>query len=263
MVFLVIFRNSYKSNLIPNSMKMKTRYILGALTLVLSACGGGGNSSNSSLVTPPQATFPFFQAYKAMIVNGLNATFTLTQNGTGQTGAPQCSGSGTYVALPAKAGAVFNVTPLNTVAALSSSETYTFNWTNGTCANEVSSNTTYFAASDSAPLGSIPAPGIFNLVTTATIPQTVHIGDSGPFLNASGFTDSTQQHSFGTAVETYAVTAGPTPTTALFTITQKSFSPDNTTITDVLVYSLSMDGTLKPVSFTWGGTAASMTMNFN
>jgi hypothetical protein len=86
---------------------------------------------------------------------------------------------------------------------------------------------------------------------------------SGPFLNVTEYTDSTEQTIVGTAVESYSVSAGSTPTTALFTITRKNTLPDGTSFNDVLIYSLTSGGTLKPVSELWGGTSNSWIMQFN
>ncbi|MEB0141014.1 MULTISPECIES: hypothetical protein [unclassified Undibacterium] len=241
-------------------MKTTHSYIFAGLALLLSACGGSSSSATDAATTETAATatatgveFPFLKAYTAMVKNGINTTFALNLIGENE-----CAGKGSYVLTPATAGSVFYISPGNPVDALRSIQTFRFDFTSGPCIDQGHSNSQYYSAANGVPLGVNYEIGEYRVFSAQHIPQTVRIGDSGPFFNTDSHDSTTLQYTSQMSAASYAVTAGSTPNTAIFTITHKNHFYD-----DVEVYSLTSDGAIKPVSFFWGGIVSSLMMKFD
>lgn len=226
-----------------------TKLKLIGLTLIalsLSACGGGSGSSSQASAT----SFPFKMAYTNFILGGWSGTFSVTATGGGLS----CVGAGTHVFNPANQTTSFNVTPTQSVAAVSSSDTLSMYWNSGNC-NSLNLNTeTFFAASSGTPLGDI-AGGTYEVVTASNIPTTVQVGSNDTLLTQTTYSDSTETSILGTTTETYSVTAGADANTAIFTTTAVQG-----TSSEITSYSLTTSGVLKPISQTIisGGTTIAM-----
>lgn len=205
-----------------NKTKITTA-VASALLVGLSACGGGGGGGAPAGPVASTSTFPLQAARATQATNGWNATFSLAQTGTAT-----CSGSGSRTVSPASTSTTFNMTPSNTVPALSSVQTITTNWTNCTPASSATTETGYFNASNYLPLG-FNSPGVnYGVYQTApTIPATVSVGGTGVIGTENLYTDSTEVTSNGHIDASYVVTAD-TASTAIVTSIGKYYNAAGT-----------------------------------
>jgi hypothetical protein len=224
-------------------MKLQS-VILGAASVFvisLSGCGGGGSSGHTGPVTSTDS-FPVAAAYASLEAAGYSKNFTVSTTGTAT-----CSGSGNITVGAVSTSTTFNITPANTVAALSGVETYTINLTNCSPATSSFTQTTYANPSNYFPLGA-SATGIYAAyLTAAVIPTAVTVGSTGIVGTVSLFTDSTETSSTGHEDVTYTVTAD-TASTAMFNIIYKTYDATSTlTSTEADEWRMTAVGALTPV----------------
>lgn len=228
-------------------MKSTTQIIFCCIAVaLLSACGGGGGSSGSSSTAPSVATFNYQAAVTKMYQTGQNVSFNASLSGS-----TSCSGSGSYVQSPATTATTFNITPTQSVNALSGTETITINWTNCTPASLVISATDFINTSATTSIGFLRT-GDYEVNTVLPVyPTTVHVGDSGSLGTTELYTDSTETTRTGYAISKYAVTAGGSSSSVTITETDQYYDTSNSLLnTQIIVMQLSSSNTLSITSLT-------------
>jgi hypothetical protein len=224
---------------------MKLRFaifsIISIFSFGLSGCGGGGGGTSGPVAST--LSFPAAAAYASLEATGYSKSFTVSTTGTAT-----CSGTGNITAGPVSTATTFDITPGNTVAALSGVETFTINLTNCSPSVISSTQTSYANPSNYFPLGATTTGIYASYLTPAVIPTTVTVGSTGIVGTLSLFTDSTEATSSGREDVTYTVTAD-TATTAIFNIIYKTYNASSTlTATETHAWRISATGALTPIN---------------
>ncbi|OIQ96950.1 hypothetical protein GALL_210170 [mine drainage metagenome] len=212
---------------------------------ILTACGGGGTTA----VTPTgpvtsTLSFPVAQAMATDASAGSSSNFTIAQ-----TGSVSCSGSGNITRAPATTSTTFNITPTNTVSALSAVETITLNWTNCTPSTSVTTATLYYTPTTYVPLGLNSVGVNYGAYLTApSYPATVMVGGTGIIGTENLYTDSTEVTSNGRIDGSYVVTAD-TATTAIITVIGKEYDASSVLVfTEQDAYRITATGVVTRIS---------------
>lgn len=210
-------------------------------TIALCSCGGGGSDTPTTSIT----AFPLLAGYKSLVAKGMTKNFSIS--GT-------CTGSGTRTTAPASTPSTFEGIP-----GFSAGATLTMSFTN--CTPSSSANTvTAYSDSNYLPLGATSGTG-YIVDSAFTYPNTVSVGDTGTIGTQTEYTDSTKTKlTYKTANISYVVTSD-TSSTAVVTIIQKVFLPENgviifqgqipTTLLSLTSqdrYRIDANGTLTPLS---------------
>lgn len=243
------------------NIKLSAIFILASIVL-LSGCGGGGGSSGPSGPVTSTDSFPLAQAVATNTAAGENRNFSATATATGTA---SCSGSGNITSAPATTSTTFNITPTNTVSALSAVSTITLNWTNCTPASSVTTETDYYNPSNYLPLGFNSAGVNYGAYLTApTIPTTVTVGATGILGTVNLYTDSTEATSNGHIDGSYVVTAD-TASTAIVTRIDKIYNSSGTlTATEQDAWRITAAGVLTRVTTNIQSTSgANVTFTYN
>ncbi|CAG4884403.1 protein of unknown function [Georgfuchsia toluolica] len=205
------------------------------LLITLSGCGGGGGGGGGSR-GPVASTlsFPLQTGYKALIVNGLTKSFTVTGS---------CTGSGTHSTSPANTAATFEG-----VAGLSATTTLTMSLSNCTPASITDTTLDYYD-SNYVPLGnSDVAVGYDVWLTPPSMPTSVTVGATGTIGTKTFYTDSTKATGDGKQITTYVIEAD-TANTAIVNLISNIYDASDTLIaTEQDRYRIDAAGTLTPIS---------------
>ena len=209
--------------------------MLTAIALV--GCGGGGDSG------PVAATmsFPLASGYRAFVQAGHTGNFTVSGS---------CGGTAAFTTSAAAGSIQFEG---QTVA--TDSVTQTINLTGCTPATSTAIQTEYISQTTYLPVGSSET-GVEYVVAQATpvLPATVKVGDSGQIAAYNVYGSSAKTSVVAVRTATFAVTAD-TPTSVLFTVTQRETSGSTVTATQMEVYRLDASGNVSVVSYDLvGGT---------
>jgi hypothetical protein len=231
--------------------------------VLLAGCGGGGSSAPVMNSTPPpsSASFPIQQAMHKMYATGYQKNYTIngTASMSGQT--YPISGALQIAETLVNANATFNGQAAIEDAMIGSGtitiENLPFN-----LGNFIHSNI-YLDANNSV-LG-VTTPNSYCVNQSGSgYPTTAIIGQSGTVSFVACYTDSSKSTTMGSETISFAVTAGPSATTAVVTLTftqtnaagqqafsyQASYSVDTSAniTAQSLVYSIDINGV--QVSFT-------------
>ena len=224
-------------------LKYRTTLIL-LIFFTVAGCSGGSTTTSTTAATT-STTFPLSQAVSTSVSSGWSKTFSLSQ-----TGSTTCSGSGSRVVSPASTSTTFNVTPTNTVSALSSVQTLTWSWTNCTPSTGASTSTSYYNPSNYLGLGFNNSVSYGSFLTAPSYPATVTINTSGTIGTETLYTDSTQAVNDGRSDFSYTV-AADTADTALVTFIGKRYSSAGVLqSTDLELWRISTTGVLTPITST-------------
>jgi len=206
---------------------------LGAAVLVAGCGGGGGDPGGSGPVTSTSA-FPLLAAYKAYLIAGINANFTVS--GT-------CSGTATLVSSPTATATFEGVT------GYASTDTTTITFTNCTPSSSTNNGFSYYDA-NYTPLGeSVTGEEYAKFNAAATpLPASVKVGDTGTVGTLTVYADSTKATITGISVVTYVIEPD-TGSTAIVNLIEKDYDNSNRlTLTQQSRYRITLGGTATPTS---------------
>lgn len=193
---------------------------------------GGGSGGGGTVVSP--LSFPARSGYTNRLVNGADDRFTIS--GT-------CSGTAQITA-----GAVA-ATTFEGVAGYQGSQTSTVNFSNCIPATSTASGTTFYDSAY-ATIGTIVTGLEYSKFAAAPValPSSVRVGDSGPIVSLTTYTDSTKATATGRRDLSYVVEAD-TSNTAILNIVTKTYDTTNALLlTQQNRYRMGTDGSLAPVS---------------
>ncbi len=235
--------------------------LVSCVVITLTGCGGGGGgASGPSGPVTSTLSFPVAQAMATVVAAGSSNNFSMTQ-----TGSVSCSGSGNITRAPATTPTTFNITPTNTVPALSAVETITLNLTNCTPASSASTATLYFTPTTYVPLGLNNVGVNYEAyLTPANIPATIMVGATGIIGTINLYSDSTETTSHGRVDVSYVVTTD-TASTAIFTSISKEYDASSAlVVTEQDAFRITAAGALTRISTTFqfaNGTNITWTYN--
>lgn len=219
---------------------MKARISAFAAILAVSflASCSSGDGDNSGTVTPVD-TYPLHAAWVSYATEAGTKPFTLSGMSVYISPGVEFTGSGTAIY-----GQLVSAT-FESQSALMKAITATGTIvipTGGTVGYDASS-TLYFD-SNYRPLGAV-SDGAYSVVSsTATIPQTAKIGDTGPIYSATTYSDGSKTTVISNSTATYELVAD-TASSALLKVTETEFHPDGWEVsTYIATFQLMPDGQL-------------------
>jgi hypothetical protein len=203
-----------------------------SLTLLatLAACGGGGGGGGSSTpTTPSTTTFPIAAAFNNIIINGFQASLTITGKASGIS----VSGSGTITYAPA-AAATFE-------GQAAQAQTQTFAGTvsgNGNTVPITVSDTVYYDSNYNE-LGDVDSDEYS--VTTAwhPLPTAAHVNDAGEVDAITSYSDQTKSTVTGYSTSSYTIDSD-SATSVILHVTIKVYD-ENHTLTETDQYRYRVD----------------------
>ncbi len=192
-------------------MKFTTpNFVVAVFSLfLLAGCGGGGAAGGTAATTSAPTTFPLRQVITNLYISGYQKSVTV--GGTFNSGGAvyPVTGSLQLTESPANVSSTFNG---QSALQQSGSITGPMNVNNETL-NFANTGDAYLTT-NYIPLGET-GPNLYCVAKTAVpLPATVIIGQTGPYVTSSCFTDSTMATALETITTSFQIGAGISATTA-------------------------------------------------